>query len=201
MTAFVVGNGVSRQALDLETLARRGAIYGCNMIYREAPVSCLVATDRPVADHIQDQGWALTHRFYTRRPRPHSGALPIPQPWYGFSSGPVALALASEDHCDPIYLVGFDMGPDRDGTFNNVYAGEEFYKRRGAAPTYTGNWCRQIQEILNQFRDRRYVRVCGDTTARHLELNRLANLEHISVREFLERINTPKEQSCPPTSA
>ena len=201
MTAFVLGNGRSREQVLVQLMARQGRVYGCNMIYQEPGVDCVVATDRPVADHIQDQGWSQRHRFYTRRPRPGSGALKIPDELYGFSSGPVALGLACQDHCDPIYLVGFDMGPDVDGGFNNVYAGQEFYKRRGAAPTYTGNWCRQMVSIMQRYGDRRFRRVYGATTARHPELDRQPNLQHITMDQFLAAINTPKEQSCPPTSA
>jgi hypothetical protein len=31
-TAFVLGNGVRRQGLDLETLKKYGKIYGCNAL-------------------------------------------------------------------------------------------------------------------------------------------------------------------------
>ena len=189
MTAFVLGNGVSRRDIPVSSLTPRGAVYGCNLLYQEPGVRVIVATDRAIADRIQDTGYARVNRFYTRRPRADSGALPVPREYHGFSSGPIAVSLAAQDHCDPIYLLGFDMGPDLHGQFNNVYAGQEFYKVPGSTPTYVGNWCRQIAEILAHNPDRRFVRVCGATTARLPELDRRPNLEHIDIAQFRLRIN------------
>ena len=189
MTAFVLGNGVSRESISVAELVQRGAVYGCNLLYLEPGIRVIVATDRAIADRIQDTGYARANRFYTRRPRPDTGALAVPRDYHGFSSGPTAVALALEDHCDPIYLLGFDMGPDALGQFNNVYAGQEFYKAQGSTPTYVGNWCRQLIEIMGRNPGRRFVRVCGETTARLPELDRVKNLEHVSMDQFRSRIN------------
>ena len=122
-TAFVLGNGVSRQNIDLHTLQQRGRIYGCNALHREFVPDVLVSTDRPIAEHIQHSGYSANHRFYTRRPLPDLGAQPIPKPYFGFSSGPVAVGLAAVDGCRRIYLLGFDLGPSPEKTINNLYAG------------------------------------------------------------------------------
>ena len=58
-TAFVLGNGVSRQHLSLAQLQRRGKIYGCNALYREFEPDVLVATDRPIATAIQESGYEI----------------------------------------------------------------------------------------------------------------------------------------------
>jgi len=189
MTAFVLGNGISRRDIAVHQLADRGSVYGCNLLCREDRVLALVATDRAIADQIQDSGYARTHRFYTRRPRADTGALPVPRAYHGFSSGPIAVALACADHCDPVYLLGFDMGPDQHGQFNNIYAGQEFYKPRGSTPTYTGNWCRQLIEIMSHNPGVRFLRVVGDTTARLPELDRVRNLQHIDMDRFRSLIN------------
>lgn len=34
-TAFIIGNGVSRKPIDLNTLVGKGTIFGCNALYRE----------------------------------------------------------------------------------------------------------------------------------------------------------------------
>jgi len=47
--AFVCGNGISRQAVDLNQLRLLGKIYGCNGLYRDFEPDCLVATDKPIA--------------------------------------------------------------------------------------------------------------------------------------------------------
>ena len=57
-TAFVLGNGVSRQAVDLNRLKSLGKIYGCNALYRDFTPDILVATDKPIATEIQNSGYA-----------------------------------------------------------------------------------------------------------------------------------------------
>ena len=92
--AFVLGNGISRRGLPLNDMSKHGHIYGCNALFRDYIPHVLVATDKPIALHIEETGYPKTNKFYTRRPTKDSGALEIPRPYYGFSSGPVAVALA-----------------------------------------------------------------------------------------------------------
>lgn len=192
-TAFVLGNGVSRKGLPLNNVNQLGKIYGCNLLYEDYAPDVLVATDKPISAHIQRSGYALTHRFHTRRPMPDCGALDVPHDYFGFSSGPIAVALAALDGNRKIYLVGFDMGPVQDNTFNNVYAGKEFYKSPGSVPTYTGNWVKQIVKITENFPNTRFVRVQGKTTAQIQEFNNLPNMVHLPLNTFLDRINNQKD--------
>ena len=191
--AFVCGNGISRQAVDLNQLRSLGKIYGCNGLYRDFEPDCLTATDRPIAEAIQNSGYSKNHRFYTRKPISGLGALPVPKKYHSNSSGPIATALAALDGCKTIYMLGFDMGPTANQKFNNVYAGTDFYKRPDAAPTYTGNWVKQLCAISQDFPQTNFIRVCGQTTADIRELKYLNNLVHIPVQMFLERVNTGQE--------
>ena len=49
-TAFVIGNGESRNIFPIETLKGKGIIYGCNAIYRDMPDLCdhVVAVNPPM---------------------------------------------------------------------------------------------------------------------------------------------------------
>ena len=188
--AFVLGNGQRRASVDLVQLQQLGPIYGCNGLYRDWEPHCLVATDRPIAEAIQRSGYSKTHRFYTRRPLPDLGAQVVPRKYHGNSSGPIACALAAMDGHSRIYMLGFDMGPTVNQKFNNVYAGTDFYKRSDAAPTYTGNWVKQLCTIAQDFPQMAFVRVCGTTTADIRELKYFNNLVHIPVQMFLERVAT-----------
>lgn len=187
--AFVLGNGVSRQGLDLAALQRHGKIYGCNALYREFTPDVLVATDRPIATAIQESGYALTHQFYTRRPLSNLGAQAVPRPYYGYSSGPIAVALAAEHGAATVYLVGFDMGPANNNQFNNIYAGTEFYKPADAAPTYTGNWVKQIIHITQDYPQTQFVRVHGATTAHIEQFSTLPNLRALPWAEFVSAVS------------
>lgn len=194
MTAFVLGNGISRRDISIDLLFKNGTVYGCNALYRTHVPYALVATDQPIAESIQKSGYALKHRFYTRRPISGSGALIVPEKYRGFSSGPIATSIAAIDGHTKIYLVGFDMGPSESGNFNNVYADTEFYKKSDALPTYTGNWIRQLTTVINDFSTAEFVRVVGKTTANIESFDLLKNFKKMSIDEFLNRINTtPKD--------
>lgn len=189
-TAFVLGNGISRQGIDLALLQRHGSIYGCNALYKDFEPDVLVATDRPIAEQIQRLNYAQQHVFYTRYPIAGLGARRIPQKYWGYSSGPVAMALAALDRHAHIYLLGFDLGPTQHNTFNNVYAGAEFYKSAGAHPTYTGNWRNQISQVARDFPSLTFTRLTGKTTAEIADFATIANFKHLTVSQFLEQLNT-----------
>ena len=191
--AFVFGNGTSRLDVDIDTCRQYGPIYGCNAMYREYSPDVLVATDRPISEAIEKSGYAKTNKFYTRRPTSGSGALQVPQEYFGNSSGPLAVALACLDKHRVIYLVGFDMGPSSTGHFNNVYASTEFYKKASAVPTYTGNWVKQLIKITKDFPAVSFYRIVGSTTAEIRELIGAKNVYHMPMTEFLNRINNTKE--------
>ena len=185
--AFVLGNGQSRTAVDLNRIKNQGSIYGCNGLYRDWTPDCLVATDRPIAEAIQRSGYSKDHRFYTRKPLPDLGALVVPRKYHGNSSGPIACALAAMDGHNRIYLLGYDMSPSPSMRFNNVYAGTEFYKSPEAAPTFTGNGIRQLITVAGDFPNARFIRVCGPVSAEVKELKSIENFEHIDIPTFLLR--------------
>lgn len=191
--AFVLGNGISRQDIDLYQLTQLGTIYGCNALYREFTPDVLVATDKPIALQIQETGYPLKNKFYTRRPVDGSGAYRLPDNYFGYSSGPNAVGLAAVDGHMHIYLLGFDMGPTVDQRFNNMYAGTEFYKNPTDAPTYTGNWTKQLVKITKDYPNTNFIRIVGPTTARLADLESIKNLEHQDLATFLDRINNKKD--------
>jgi hypothetical protein len=191
--SFVLGNGQSRLAVNLFDIQKRGAIYGCNALYRDFRADVLISTDRPISERIQQEGYANQNRMYTRKPVPGSGAMRVPQQYYGYSSGPIAVGQAALDGAIAIYMIGFDLGALPQERFNNVYADTEFYKKSSARPTYTGNWVRQIRTICGHFPQRQFVRVMGATTAEIREFEPVKNLRSMPMAEFLDRINTIKD--------
>lgn len=193
MIAFVLGNGLSRQSIDTAALINTAPVYGCNALYRTHTPTVLVATDKPISEQIQASGYAKHNRFYTRRPIHNSGAMVVPREYFGFSSGPLAVALAAKDNCKKIYLLGFDLGPSGTGKFNNVYADTEFYKTKDSLPTYTGNWVKQLCKIFNDFDDCIFYRVYGPTTADIKEFTQVNNFKKLDIAEFVARINNPKD--------
>jgi len=186
--AFVLGNGVSRRAVDPAALLDLAPVYGCNALYRDFVPTALVATDRPIAEQIQNSGYSAQHRFHTRKPLPGLGALDVPRKYYGFSSGPLAVGIAAGDGFSVIYMLGFDMGPTAVGRFNNIYADTEFYKRSADLPTYTGNWTRQVITLCQDFSQTQFIRVQGETTADIAEFRGIPNLAHLPMQDFQQRL-------------
>lgn len=191
--AFVLGNGVSRLQVDLAVLRTCGKIYGCNAIYREFTPDVLISTDQPISMAIQNTGYATSNRMYTRKPIPGLGAHRVPQNYYGYSSGPIAVAQAALDQHQSVYLLGFDMGPVTGDRFNNVYADTEFYKKSSARPTFTGNWIRQLIQVTKDFPTVSFFRVKGQTTADIEDFGKIKNLVHMPMTDFLDRINNTKD--------
>jgi hypothetical protein len=192
-TAFVLGNGISRQAVSLPALKQHGSIYGCNALHREFVPDVLVATDLPISTHIQQSGYSKNNKFYTRRPQENTGALKVPSQYHGFSSGPIAVGIAAIDGHQRIYLLGFDLGPDQNQKFNNVYAGTEFYKPANSSPTFTGNWIKQLIKIAKDYPQVQFFRVTGPTSAQIKELHVLPNMQHVDINTLLDRINNKKD--------
>jgi hypothetical protein len=193
MAAFVLGNGQSRADISVDRLMLLGRLYGCNALYRTHTPTALVATDRAIAQKIQESGYAHKHRFYTRRPINNLGALSVPKKYFGFSSGPIAMSIAAEDLNTPVYLLGFDMGPSTIGKFNNVYADTEFYKKTESLPTFTGNWIKQMAQVMQDYKNTKFIRVHGDTTVDIAEFEPLHNFAKLPLLEFVHRINTAKD--------
>jgi len=187
---FVLGNGISRRQVDLDLLKLNGTVYGCNALYREFVPDVLISTDTPISMHIQQSGYSATHTHYTRKPLPDAGALRVPQQYFGFSSGPIAVGIAALAQHESIYLIGFDMGPTRTGHFNNCYADTEFYKKSSANPTFAGNWTNQLKTIARDFPKTSFFRITGDTTAEIRDLLGVANLAHMTMADFQNRVVT-----------
>lgn len=190
--AFVLGNGISRKDIILDRLRPYGKIYACNAIYREFTPDVLISTDKPISIRIQETGYAAKHKFHTRKPVPGLGALPVPKKYYGYSSGPIALAIAAADGVNQIYLIGFDLGPTMNNKFNNLYAGTEFYKTHESNPTFTGNWIQQLCTVMREYPGIKFIRVQGQSTTKIKELEKIGNLHHVDLTWFQDCINNQK---------
>jgi len=77
----------------------------------------------------------------------------IPEPFLGWSAGPIAVRMMLEDHSpEEIYLIGFDMRSD-DGLVNNVYKGTNNYAPGYANEIPSVNWKRQHAENFVTYPD------------------------------------------------
>lgn len=184
---FALGNGRSRQGIDIPKLRSLGLVAGCNRIYQEESVDILVATDRQMAQEIEDTGYGLTHDFWTRRPRPDKGSKKLEKPEYGYSSGPASIAKLCQRGCTKIYLLGFDLGSP-DNYVNNLYAGTAHYKTPDMEPTYYGNWIKQLQQISERWSNNIFYRVIGKESTLY-DFKR-PNIIDLDIGNFTTEINS-----------
>ena len=188
MTAFVLGNGVSRKGIDLHNLKKYGRIYGCNALYREFDPDVLVSTDPNISKEIQESGWPLKPKctHWTRKPFADSGSKKLHPEYKGMSSGPNAVHLACTDKSEhqEIYLLGFDLGSVEGQLFNNVYAGTEHYKSSTDKATFGGNWFNQIMRIMQENPKRQFYRVITGQSREFDKLSSIPNLKLMEKSEF-----------------
>jgi hypothetical protein len=190
-TAFILGNGKSRLSVDLTKLSLLGATYGCNWLCKTFSPDCLVATDRPIADAIQQSGYAQKHRFHTRKPIVDLGGKHLSNEYKGFSSGPNAAALACIDGHSDIYLIGMDLGTTN-GMFNNVYVDTQFYKKELDPPTYAGNWINQLVKLTEDYPNRQFYRIEGIESAFVKQFGKIDNMKIMNMESFLQMVNTAR---------
>ena len=160
---FVIGNGTSRQGLDLQQLMDYGVVYSCNWFFKqEFHPHVLVCSDEPMTKTVLKTfpQYAKRNWFYTWFPKPGSGAKKAPCP-EKFAAGPMATELACGKHKkEKVFLIGIDFfgfGSDNknaNGKVNNLYAGMKHYVKdeSNPAPTYR-NWQRRFEWILSNYPD------------------------------------------------
>jgi hypothetical protein len=189
MTAFIIGNGVSRKSIDLSTL--NGTIIGCNALYREFTPDILVAVDKRMVIEIRKSGYQLHHEVWCTwyeeyDTRNFKGFNYIRDGKY-WSSGPTAQHLACTLGHKEVVLLGFDL-VGVNGLINNMYANTFNYKQatdpeRG----HTNTWLPQHVKCAKDFPDVKFVRVVGDDA--YIPEEFIGLYEHITTKNFLDKYN------------
>jgi len=136
---------------------------------------------------INKNGYQKTHEVWTNPNKAYTRfkGFNYFQPSKGWSSGPTALWLASEHGNQTIYILGFDyMGLEEGRFFNNVYADTLNYKKSRDSATFFGNWMRQTANVVQSNPQKRYIRVIDNKGYIPKDLQKLTNLEHITLDDF-----------------
>ena len=185
--AFVLGNGVSRQSVDVDDLLPAGTVYGCNALYRTHSPHYLVAVDPKMVNEICKNQYHLEHEVWTNPNKSfgHYRNLNFFRPSRGWSSGPTALLLASRNAHDTVYILGFDyQGLNNGATLNNIYASTQNYKSKGDNATFYGNWLRQTRTVISENPDITFIRIVDTDAFRPPELNNFNNFKTIFMENF-----------------
>lgn len=188
--AFVLGNGITRLQVNCKSLLNYGYVYGCNRIYEEFAPSVLVSTDKGISEEIQKSKYSASNLHYTRIQckLAGSGSNIIPNNYHGMSSGPAALGIATETPANYFYLIGMDL-KGSNNKINNIYAGTQHYRDKNDDPTFFGNWVDQINSIMQNFKNKRYIHVNPlDNFVPDL-WRKNNNYEVMNISEFSQLIN------------
>ena len=124
-TAFIIGNGPSRESVDLSQLRKYGKIFGCNALYRTFTPDYLVLVDKGMSYevfankvHERCEVWA-TETIGQMQPFKSSKHIRS-------SSGASALHIAAHKGYKNIYLLGMDFWVCP--VYHNLYSGTPNYK-------------------------------------------------------------------------
>lgn len=188
--AFVLGNGKSRLNLNVNEIKIRGTVYGCNAIYREFDPDFLIAVDVKMVNEIVAAGYHLNHSVWTNPNKGISNKQNINffSPHKGWSSGPTALWMASQQPFHEIYIFGFDY-QGLEGKFNNVYADTFNYKRSNDPATFFGNWLNQTEKVIKEHPHIKYYRVIEPGLFVPDKLQSISNLTHLTYSQFEQKFN------------
>ena len=189
-TAFVLGNGTSRQSINPVDLRAHGTVYGCNAIFRTFAPDYLVAVDTKMIMEIQDTAYHHHNVVWTN---PNKLTKEDPNlnkfnPNKGWSSGPTALHLATTHTPQKIFILGFDYTGTGNGAkrVNNIYSDTPNYKKSTDGATYYGNWLKQTSTIIRENPHIQFYRVILSDNFSPAELNKFSNLKTIYVEDFLK---------------
>lgn len=188
-TAYVIGNGMSRKDIDINTLSKYGKVYGCNALYRVYEPDYLIAVDVKMILEINASGYQRHNAVYTNYNKAYENLKNFNyfKPSKGWSSGPTALWFATQHGYSTIYILGFDFKGLVDGTkFNNIYADTNNYKKSTDGATFHGNWLRQTKLVLEDNPKIQFIRVVDHDTYLPDEFKKQKNLKTMNKNAFID---------------
>jgi len=169
--AFIVGNGKSRQTIDLSTLVGKGTIFGCNALYRNFNnFDYLVAIDDRMIQELIEVTTSDSNNM--------SGEVIIPpedERWESVeysphrrrsNAGMNAMLEAIRRGHNVLYCLGFDFILEGEKSIENIYRGTKNYEPNTQSNTSDNYFrVRYCDWFVNQHDDVKFVFVVPDDIA------------------------------------
>ncbi len=201
---FCIGNGKSRQKIDLHFLKKYGIIYGSNGLYRDFAPDKLIVADPKMLDEIVESGYSKKNVVFTTeygyiisptrrlsnflqsRDRDHKISIIPFEKIYPVNAGWLSIRLAYHFHPEQqIYMIGFDLFGDR----NNIYDDTRNYPTVIRGISSNREFHSAEDERIGLFyllKDHycpkiRLTRVIDDDT-------KIENIDNITTEQFMEEI-------------
>lgn len=191
MTCFVIGNGPSRNIVDLHQLKKYGTTYGSNAIHRDYIPDYLVAIDTPMVTEILKNNVDKQTKFYTTSYDWHTsleGNINFLTDFVKNSSGITCVKLAVETH-NTIYILGFDYIGSTDRIIRNIYDDTNNYPNVETRKPIDVKWEQSLFDIAKEHSNKQFIIV----TDNNIETTHI-NLSTLQVEDFLKQYNVKKEQ-------
>ena len=159
--AIIIGNGKSREAIDLNTLVGQGTIYGTNALYRDfAGWDYLVAIDDRMIDEIKTTSMRL----------PGKAIFPLEHERYEETTGRrgnagmCAMREAIRNGAGTLYCLGFDFILAGANSVLNVYGGSKNYEPETQAGLMEAGYHRikYLEWFAAQYPDVNFIFVIPD---------------------------------------
>lgn len=161
--AFIIGNGISRKSIDLNTLIGKGAIYGCNALYRTFNNwDYLVAIDDGMIDELsrinfkngeliippEDERYEpLEYSKYRRRS----------------NAGMNAMMESIRRGAKYLYCLGFDFLLEGDISVDNIYKDSPNYgPETHANKSDNYNRIKYLEWFISKYPDVKFIFVIPD---------------------------------------
>jgi len=199
---FIIANGESRRNFDLNKLKDKGYIVGMNVLpvvedfWPDMLVSVDIATVKWLSE--RDVPAKLEHWSYPRGGVKDPRIKRIAKDW-GWSSGPTATRIALEyKRFKTLYIIGMDFfGITPDGTINekkgdklnNMYKGQERYRKANSGRTYFGNWQNQMDTNITNHPQAKFYHVVLDNQTSPIKLAQKTNWIDINYSKFEEHLH------------
>ena len=197
-TAFVLGNGESRNGIKIANLQQHGKVYACNGVYRTERPDFLVAVDPKMILEIAEGDYMINNKVCSNFNAQYNKNQKILdhvqwfKPSLGWSSGPTALRMACDHGNKEIYILGFDYQGHQDGKrfkLNNIFGDTRNYKRKTDEATFYGNWMNQTKRCLQDFKDVKFHRVIPKGWFQPKDIEWAGNIDHPTTEEFLAKFD------------
>jgi len=205
MMVFVVGNGESREALNVSALRKIAPVIGCNGLYRDYELDLLVSVD---ATFIKEVDGAKYTRAFARNSNttkvfdmigpPAPFMLPkktIPARGWDSGSSAAWIACYSVPNLTRLILFGFDFGDKTSRNFNNIYKGTANYRKpityedkasfENALRTKR-RWASHFEQLFVEYKRVQFVFV-GKYSAADMFEKKFDNVSTMRYPEFYER--------------
>jgi hypothetical protein len=198
---LVVGNGESRQSVNLNNLKSKYTLIGCNALHRDVVVDHLICCDRRMVEEAvanPDTKETIIYvrpdwfRFFRKILKnkniqtvpvlPYVGEMKRDQPDH-WGSGGYAILLAATLGSDQIDILGFDLYPVNEKV-NNIYKGTVNYASpEGQAVDYS-YWIYQIGQVFLHYPNTKF-RIINNKDWKLPPLWNQPNVSFINIDELI----------------